>query len=447
VCETVAVVNCSADGAQIRTYTYGIPGQPQNIAALPEFIEFNKESTLSWPNVAGMTSVGSSYKVTDMYTNSTQSIAHDSATSRDSVNVKPERYGETLYKVVACNPRDACGAPTYKKVTVNYPLPVLCASGLSMATIHNELAWNIQKAEKAVNVEWPYATYATKYKLYLNGNMSEYNGTLGTVTFPKGKNTLQLLACNANGCSNGPIREIIALGNDNPKMKGSYAGMNYGGSADVHIGDMQTDPQNTSCDGTDSGLDLDCLFDEVKASNSNTYFYRFSYSSPSHWDLFGKFLTKLASDSTTNHVKEYAYLGRNKGTILRPFSLCEKGTDLTSCGYSADLSSFKQCYYGSVNELAGVIAGDTEAEIEAKTDQFKRESCLYLDFEIWAEAIAKLAENHGNLVGMGIDDFDWGTADQPEYYNPTKLKAIRSKLTSADPETAVSLGKMPNFLF
>ncbi|CAM2005684.1 PPC domain-containing protein [Acanthopleuribacter pedis] len=150
------------------------------------------------------------------------------------------------------------------------------------------------------------------------------------------------------------------------KMLGTYAGAYYGNGSNVGgQGHVDVNWNCCSYQGDTTGLNLNYLIDAITESNSNTYFYRFSGNSASHWVEFEDFLVEMAR----RDIDIYAYLPPN--TYLQP--------------------------YGS----------QTAA---------------------WASQLANIAPYHPNLKGMAIDDFDKAAHEHPDQYGPAGLTTIRNNL-------------------
>lgn len=150
------------------------------------------------------------------------------------------------------------------------------------------------------------------------------------------------------------------------KMLGTYAGAYYGNGSNVG-GQGAVDVNWNCCSyaGDTTGLNLNYLIDTITASGSNTYFYRFSAASVTHWTEFEDFLVEL----NRRNIDVYAYLPPNAN--LLPYGL------------------------------------DTKA---------------------WAAQLATIAPYHPNLKGMAIDDFDKAAHEQPHRFGPAALADIRANL-------------------
>ncbi|TQV80252.1 hypothetical protein [Aliikangiella coralliicola] len=199
---------------------------------------------------------------------------------------------------------------------------------------------------------------------------------------------------------------------------GVYLGMST--SQDVTM-DYYCDDMNEP-----SGADLDCIIDQIIYSKANVYYYSFSDSHYSHWDLFDDFLAQLADRAPS--VRVYANF-RSHGITSLPFSVCQK--DLSTCNYLGD----GQWGAGALCNWRGGLQSDLD-------------NCKMLDLRIWADKLAELKAKHSNLAGISLDDFDseldanginnlsevaYGNGmhvDNHQYWTPSELLSVKYILNS-----------------
>ncbi|TQV84846.1 hypothetical protein [Aliikangiella coralliicola] len=253
--------------------------------------------------------------------------------------------GSYAYVVHSCNQYGCGGLLTAKvEVDLDNQNPVVDANWNAHSMNYNSQAifsWN--------------STYADECTL--DGNIVS---TSGTQTYTLTETTTKTLTCTnhwAGGEKHSSAQSTIEVrASNDPKMEATYAGVylykghdiddrvdtgtgsaiensdadndadgdgfeNYGQKHVFFEGDSHDEgiyedncrEKNTvqNLTGYDHnydklGLNLDCLAHRVAQSKSNTYFYRFSGHSPTHWDKFGDFINKL--NEKAPNTKVYAYL-------------------------------------------------------------------------------------------------------------------------------------------